>query len=299
MISSQLFDRTLKALDAFANDIEEKTWLRLLLLVSFVPLGLIEAHGRLLNADELYTWHIARAPSIRSMLALAREVDLHPPLSYLLERYCLDLPGPRWLVARLPSLLAGLGAMIATFAWIRRYLGSLMGCCAVALFSLSTAFDFSWQNRPYMIWFASAVCLIAYWCHCFHRPTSLRSTLVLAGLSLCTVLTHVFAVFCLYPVVFAEVIRAVRTQRPRWAYLLALLLPSTSSLLVLYQVQHFGGGPIPEVFQASFSSLVDSYSYALGGVLLPACAACAFVALTSPRDLRLLRNNHHGSRYHP
>src|SRR5271169_6840335 len=38
--------------------------------------------SRPLDHDELYTFYIAQAPTLKQLLALTRTVDLHPPLSY-------------------------------------------------------------------------------------------------------------------------------------------------------------------------------------------------------------------------
>ena len=127
-------DRLLSVLGALASGLESRAAVAVLLLtILYVPVVLMEAHGRLLSADELYTLHIARAPTIRSMLHLARETDLHPPLSYVLERYALRLPGPRWVVARLPNLLCGLLATAMLFQFASRRMGRLYGYVAVAV----------------------------------------------------------------------------------------------------------------------------------------------------------------------
>src|SRR5450755_3005151 len=59
-----------------------------------------------LDHDELYTFYIAQAPTLRQLLDLTRTIDLHPPLSYLLTRVCFSLFGISAWSCRLPSVLA-------------------------------------------------------------------------------------------------------------------------------------------------------------------------------------------------
>ena len=120
----------------------------LFLVLLYLPMALVEAHAHPLRHDELFTWGISRAPSMAVMIERIHAVDLNPPLSYVLERFSLMLPGPRWLLARLPSILAGLIASVMIFLVFARRLSNLFGIFALSIFWVSAYVEYSWQNRP-------------------------------------------------------------------------------------------------------------------------------------------------------
>ena len=43
--------------------------------------------------DELFTYYIAQAPTVRELLHLTRTIDLNPPLSYLITRVTFHILG--------------------------------------------------------------------------------------------------------------------------------------------------------------------------------------------------------------
>src|ERR1051325_1232310 len=59
--------------------------------------------GRRMWFDELFTYYIAQAPSISQLLDGIAHVDLNPPLSYILVRFCHKLFGASEVATRLPS----------------------------------------------------------------------------------------------------------------------------------------------------------------------------------------------------
>lgn len=135
----------------------------LVLALIYAPLDVIEAHSHLMTNDEIYTWHIAQAPTIHRMLAMAREIDLHPPLHYLLQRWSLKLDLPRWLGSRLPNMIAGLITIFALFRLAAKHFGNTIGMTAAAAFLCSPAIRYAWENRPYMILMYALTLLMCAW----------------------------------------------------------------------------------------------------------------------------------------
>src|ERR1700682_1700636 len=89
--------------------------------------------SRHLDHDELYTFYIAQAPTLRQLLALTRTIDLHPPLSYILIRASFAIFGVNSWSCRLPSVLAFFFTVALVFWLAKRILSPLYGIISVLL----------------------------------------------------------------------------------------------------------------------------------------------------------------------
>ena len=203
----------------------------LFIALLYLPMALVEAHAHPLRHDELFTWGISRAPSVASVLQRIHEVDLNPPLSYLLERLSLMLPGPRWLLARLPSMAAGLVASEMIFLLFARRLSNLFGIFALSVFWVSAYVEYSWQNRPYMLWLAALTVLLFAWQERagFSRrrfmPALMFAAATLAAAS------HFLAVLSLLPFLGAAFF-AGRRRSVDWIGLLSIGVPTVVALAI-------------------------------------------------------------------
>ena len=187
-------------------------------------MAIAEGHGRPLN-DEIYTVHIAQQPTLRQMLEVARQVDLHPPLHYLAVREAMRLPAPRWLTARLPSILCGLLLSLSMFWYTARRFGNLFGFVAVGVLWMSPALDYAWSDRPYMLWlgFLWALLLVIDVARQNERPWwSLPAVFLL---SLGMVLSHLLGIVCIAVILLSEGVRAWRRRHWDWRLSLAVALP--------------------------------------------------------------------------
>ena len=241
------------AIERLGEWIERTSWAApALLLALYVPLVIVEAHSNALSNDEIYTVHIARAPTLGRMLWMARETDLHPPLHYLLQRLVLHLPGPPWLISRLPSMIAGWVMTMTVFRMTARRLGALLGVVSVAAVWSTPALRFFWLNRPYMIWLALLALLIAAWGRASVPGRSLWRLVVVFCLSALMISDQLIGIACLLPFVLAEMVRARQSGRLDWRLLLALLVPSLVGAGYFYQLRHlsqnsFPGSQLPTV----------------------------------------------------
>src|ERR1700691_6133261 len=132
--SSSFFTvRLLYAIAAFA---EIHSWL----VFAAICLGcgwgrMANLNSRHLDHDEIFTFYIAQAPTLRELLRLTHRIDLHPPLSYLLVRTSFAIFGVSAWSCRLPFLLAFLGTSVLLFVFLRRLLSPVYGLMAILLLS--------------------------------------------------------------------------------------------------------------------------------------------------------------------
>ena len=203
----------------------------LFLALLYLPMALVEAHAHPLRHDELFTWGISRAPSMAVMIERIHAVDLNPPLSYVLERFSLMLPGPRWLLARLPSIMAGLIASLMIFLVFARRLSNLFGIFALSIFWVSAYVEYSWQNRPYMLWLAALSVLLFAWQERagFPRRRNMLGLILVAATLVAA--SHFLAVLSLLPFLGAAIF-AGRRRTVDWAGLAMVTIPTVVALAI-------------------------------------------------------------------
>ena len=258
-------ESSLRALNRAADAIDARpAFCIFLVVICFLAMAVAESHSRLLSNDEIYTVHIAQSPTVGRMLALSREIDLHPPLHYFLQRYALMLPFPRWFDARLPSILAGLVACLTIMAFVSRRLGPLFGVVAVVAMWFSQMLAFSWSNRPYMLWLVFLCLLLPA------RTVAVRlfrpwwSVPAVFLLALAMVMSHLIGVLCLGPFFMAEAYRAWRNRRIDWLLVLAFTLPMLVALGFHYQIAHLSKDAFPTQQMPSLALAIETYVVSLG-----------------------------------
>jgi hypothetical protein len=288
--------RLLGGLKRVAQHLDRHTWVCCVFMAALlVPLVLIEAHSHPLMNDEIYTLHIAQAPSLRAMVALAKQIDLHPPLHYVAERYAMKIPGPRWLCARLPSLLAVMVVMFSLFRFAAKRLGNVFGLVAVAMFWLGSSVDYAWSNRPYILWLAwLSLLLLAN--EIAVRPKRPRWALPLVfGLGFLMVMTHLLGVWCLMPFLVAEIVRWRERKRIDVALGLMYVLPMLCAVGGYYQMHHLSENSFPIFREASLGMAGDLYGGLLGlPLLMLAGSTLVCILLFGNREEKAERGTRYG-----
>ncbi len=226
------------------------------LVLLYVPLSILEAHSHLITRDEIYTWHIAQAPTLRRMLAMTRETNLHPPLHYLLQRWSLKLDLPRWLGSRLPSMIAGLITLLALFRFAAKRYGNTIGLTAAAAFVCSPAIDLAWGNQPYMLLLCALILLIFTWDAAIAPDRTWRSVVCVLLASLAIVADHRTGVACLVPFAVGEAVRFRRSRRTDWPLWLCLFTPLL--LGVVYQIRFLQTRSLTDEY---FPTLLMSWNF--------------------------------------
>ena len=249
-----------KLVEGAGRALEGSTLLCLgLLTLLYVPWGLVEAHAHLLLNDEIYTVHIAQQATWRQMLWLAREIDLHPPMHYVLQREALLLGLPRWLGSRLPSLVAGWLMSVALFRLGSRRLGNVMGMVTVLFVWVSPAIDWAWDNRPYMLWMCGLSLLMLAWDRAISPFRTWRSVAAVFGAGLLMTSSHLIGVACLLPFALAEGTRFWRERQTDWWLWLALLSPASIGAGYFYQIRHLRENSFPVLHLPSLGMGEDVY----------------------------------------
>ncbi len=233
---------TIRLLKAISRFIEAHSW------IAFSIVSLLCGRQRLytlftrpLDHDELYTYYIAQAPTLKQLLVLTRTVDLHPPLSYLLIRASFAVFGVSAWSCRLPSVLAFFGAAALLFWLVKRIFSPLYALVSLLFLWSVPLIYLADEARPYaLVLCFTSVMLVSYYCAIDIHPEDVGRpqdprfalfTLTVGGFAL--LLSHVLAVLPYAAFFAAELVRLSIRRKPDWKLWAALLAPAVCGLTYL------------------------------------------------------------------
>jgi hypothetical protein len=245
-----------------------------------------------LDHDELYTFYIAQAPTLRQLLDLTRTIDLHPPLSYLLTRVCFSLFGISAWSCRLPSVLAFLTATAVVFWLVKHILSPLYGIIAI-LFLWSVPFAYQAdQARPYSLLLSFTTVMLLGWYRAIetadcgvlpHDRQWALLTLTIGGFGL--LLSHVLGIFPYAAFLGAESIRYLIRRKVDGRLWTALILPAISALTYLPLIHNRSVVLFTADYRVTPMRMLGFYSWSIRYLPIP----LAFVALLAGFGPTLMR----------
>jgi hypothetical protein len=245
--------------------------------IAYIPFTIMKAYQTPLQSDEVYTLAIAQQPTFDQLIAASRQIDLHPPLHYLIQRAVLTTHIPLLLATRLPSVLAIWFALCLVFVFVSRSMGNLIGLSASTMLYFSPALENAWVNRPYALWLCLLACTAVTWQQvktAHHRTWWLAA---LAASAFAMMMDYMAGLLCIFPFVFAECIRGQRS-RLDWQTLLALTLPCIGGFLYLSQITSFATNSFAPAYLQWAGTATTMYE---NFFLQPAtvCAACLLLVV--------------------
>ncbi len=168
--------------------------------------------------DETVSVGIAALPNVQNILAiLAAGKDAHPPLSFLLIHFSFALFGPGELPARLPSILAFFGALVAVYHFLRFRFSTPIALAGTVLLAISPACYYATEARSYALLLAAAAGAALAW--------QRRSHLGLAAAFAFSISSHYYAVLLAPVFVIATLVRERRAALPTLTAITVGFLP--------------------------------------------------------------------------
>lgn len=202
-----------------------------LIVLAYFLVTALQARRELWH-DELYTYYIAKAPSMARLFQEIR-LDLNPPLIYLADRVSLHVIGDNAYAARLPSILAFLFGSICFYTFAARQMRPIYGLLAMLVF-WSTPFEyFATEARPYGLIIGFFGLAVVAWQAAVRPNRSKAAIWTLAFAVTGMMCSHFFAVLYVAPFCLAELWRWYRSRKFDWAMWASLVLPSV--LLFIYK----------------------------------------------------------------
>jgi hypothetical protein len=233
--------------------------------------------------DEIFTWYIAQAPSVRALLHLTSTIDLNPPLSYLLTRASFHLFGVGTLQTRLPEITGFALALFCVYLFVARRAGNAYGILAAAILFASKATEPAIDGRPYGLMFGfGALMLVAWQSSTIAEDRGSRtilSNLLLAFAATALLLTHVFGLLLWAAIVAGEAARSFEVRRLSPSRLVALILPLAATVFYIPLFHHHAAESFPPAFQEHLSDIFHFYADRTKRGFLSLCLAIAVIAV--------------------
>lgn len=239
---------------------EERSWFFFLLLSVLYGAGTVwYAIARPLWHDELFTYYISQASTLRELIRNIRENDLNPPLIYLLTRISHTLFGYSTLATRLPEIAGFYVGSMCFYKFLEHRVRASFAALGVLVFWMSPiCWRLSTEARPYGLLFGFFGGVLLCWQKAIQPGPRTKTLLLLAFCVLGMVLSHVFAILMLLPFVVAEIARLFQTRRPDWPLWLAFALPLIGIVSYAPLINRYAHGLFPPAFQGSIERIALS-----------------------------------------
>lgn len=251
---------------------------RFLLIGGFTVLYFVGVYvlatRRLLWNDELYTYYIARLPTMAEVwAALMAGGEQTPPFFYLVTRASLALFGVNSLALRLPEMLGFWVMGLCLFVFVARRTSNMYGLLAATFpLVMNDAYYYAYEARPYglMLGFGALALL------CWQLATTNRfRRLSIAGLALslaAALSSHYYGILIIFPLALGEAVRTLRRRRldvPVWAAFVLAVTPLLWHLPLIKQARASSG-----VFwaQPHWLGVVEFYYSLLAPAVFPLVA---------------------------
>jgi hypothetical protein len=214
--------------------------------------------------DEIFTWYISQAPSLRSLLHLTRTIDLNPPLSYLLTRASFHLFGVGTLQTRLPEIAGFWLALVCVSLFVRRRAGNSFAILAAVVLFASKTTEPAIDGRPYCLMFGfGALMLVAWQSSTMAQDRGARSPssdLLLAVAATALLLTHILGLFLWAAIAAAEAAQSWERKQLTSSRMVALLLPLAGTWFYAQTFHAHAISSFPPAFQAHLSDIAGYYA---------------------------------------
>ena len=256
------------------NSGNREFWAALVVLTMIYAVAIFFEGQRFVWFDELCTFYIARAPSLKTLWHWVLEYDNNPPTVYLLARFSMKVFGPGALGLRLPSILEFYVGSMGMLLYLRRKAGVPIAVFGVLILWGSASFRYATEARPYALVFMCFSVLLLSW---DKAVRSQSRKLALAGIAVSStglLLAHVFAALCLLPFLVAEIIRYRRHREPDYPLYAAFALPLTATVLYIPLIRVYHGLILWPQFRASFRQVALFYFDGLDTIAKALLAAC-------------------------
>jgi Dolichyl-phosphate-mannose-protein mannosyltransferase len=227
----------------------------------------IIASRRSIWADEVITAYLNRLSWPQLLPALAKGVDIHPPLFYLITRACTALLGDTPLGLRMPAILGGWMMSVSIFIFMARRYRTIYAAAAMLIPFVTVAETYTYEARSYAL--AVGFCGVALVCWQSAIERERRGLAILGlGLSVAAALScHYHMVLMVAALGVGEVVRTFLRKRidiAVWCALIAGAVSLPLHLSLIRSAMTFTGVPAFSV------GLAQTYQLYLAPAILPA-----------------------------
>ena len=221
-------------------------WLLLLYSVLLLSITGIIAARRHLWWDEIEVYYVVILPNLKAVWhALLSGVDLQPPTYYLPLYYLVKWFGASSFVLRSIAIIPYWLATLVLYVIVARRTTALYGFVAMLFPSLTLAFSYAFEARPYGLVLLFTACAFLFW-QLTHEKQYRRFALPALALSVgADFAVHYIACLVALPLLTGEAILAVRRRAFDFAVFLALCCGALPAIFLLPHILALGHFPAP------------------------------------------------------
>ncbi len=286
----------LQQLDRVAEVIREycerrKVFLLCSVSIVYLMSTCLLASRKLMWTDELFTFYIARLPSVSDMWsALLTGGEQIPPLFHIITRISLSLFGVSELAIRIPEVVGFWVMSLCLFRFVSKRSSALYGFAAMLFPLVTKAYNYAYEARPYGIVLGFAGLALVCWQSAVeghHRKLSLAGLAVSLAAA---VSNHYYAVLLFLPLAVGEAARSLSLRRldlPIWAAYGSAMTPLLLFVPLIQQARTQSA-----IFwaQPHWGQMTDFYYSLLTPALLP-LVGMLIVAAVYPTTLSTSASN--------
>lgn len=249
----------------------------------YFAMTMARSYSRLMWADELITLWVCRFKSLPHLWSILKSgVELNPPLFHWVTRASETLFGENATGLRVPAMLSYWVMSLALYAYARKHVSALFALFIAVFPSVTSAYSYACEARPYPIILACSIVLLLFWRQATENGRYRRLAILGTGVMLAfAVSIHYYAVLMVLPVAAGEAVRLFERKTPDWPLWAAVaagsaveiaFLPLVRANLQIHKSPYAWNSPHLEF-------LWESYQTILGVALVPAIAVLAACAI--------------------
>lgn len=235
--------------------------------------------------DELFTFYFGRMSNIWQMLRDIPQIDLNPPVLYVLEYAVLHAVGPlatghfEDITARLPSLVAGFLASMGLAVYLRRKVSPLWIASGIVWLWQTPFWHACTEDRPYALLMAFFIWLVIAWERATQPNRTWKSIVAVLLLAFGMMGSHFMAALILPGFWAAELTRVWKRRKLDLPLTISLLLPLAIPVIYHGLIRGYGHMLFPPAFQPRLGQIKILVSDLMGNTscLLLTTIVCLIV----------------------
>ncbi|MDQ3753205.1 MAG: glycosyltransferase family 39 protein [Acidobacteriota bacterium] len=228
---------------------------------------------KLMWNDELYTYYIARLPTMADVwAALMAGGEQTPPFFYVITRLSFALFGVNNFSLRLPEILGFWVMSLCLFIFVARRASTFYALLAAIFPLVSGAYFHAFDARPYGLVLGFGTLALLCWQSATLNRWRLLSLICLALSLAAAISIHYYGILIIFPLATGEAVRTLTRRRldmPVWAAFGLAVTPLMWHLPLIKQARAYSG-----VFWSppAWVNIPDFYSGLLAPMVLPLAA---------------------------
>lgn len=231
---------------------------------------------KLMWFDELATHYPATLPAVADVIRFFFDgLDVHTPVSALMERSSLALFGDTSLARRGPYILGYWLMCVSLYRFVAHRAGVIWGLVAMTFPLIASTFYYATEMRPYALVMGLSAFAAACWQMAAIEGKHRMALIPLTWFSLVLMVSlHYYAVFTLIPFGIAELVRWHQRRRIDWAMWIAIGTAPLVLILFLPAIQNARPVYLGGIWaRPSPSSIENSYRFLLTLAFPPICGS--------------------------